>query len=107
MPASTIWIALAVEVFEFVARRADARIERPVGRQKIRTRDVLAIGREFFAELGILVLVEPDHDEALRFLHDRRVVEHLAVVRAVGTPLGEEDEADRLLLLLRAATPAS
>src|SRR6185369_2443075 len=63
--------------------------------------NVLPVRRVFLADLGVLVLVESDHDEVFAFLDDFRVVKNAAVVSAVRTPLRVKDETNRFLLFLR------
>src|SRR5262245_24295742 len=91
-------ILLVVEVLVLVARRVHVLRELAVRRQEERARDVLAVRGVLLADVGVLVLVELDHHELLRRLDDLVVVEHAAEVLAVRTPLGEEDEADGLLV---------
>src|SRR5262249_38893741 len=94
-------ILLVVEVLVLIARSMDRRFEGARRRQEVGARDVFTVGRVLLAQLAVLVLVETDHHELLRLLDHLRVVEHGAVVLAVRAPLGEEDHADRPVVLLR------
>src|SRR5581483_7454877 len=92
---------LVVEVLIRRARGVDVRRERAVGREEVRPRDVLAVRRVLLADVRVLVLVDADHHEVLAQADDALVEEDAVEVLTVRAPLGVEDQADRLLVLLR------
>src|SRR5438552_18553557 len=74
---------------------------RPVGPEKIRAWDVSAVECQLPAELLLHIGIDADHHEALRSSDDRGSVEDPAIIPAMRTPVRIDDDAYRLVALLR------
>src|SRR2546430_12163651 len=93
-------VPLVIEILVVVALGVDVGIEAAVRLEEVRARDVLAVRRVLLADVGILVAIEPDHDELLRPLDNIVVVVVAAVALSVPAALGVEDKSYGNLLLL-------